>query len=338
MTDARLGVWEELENAAPGPGVVYRRLHPKSARDLRAVLDPATGRRTVLFERSWKPSDQLPKLVQSRAVSVDARRSADGTRLVLALSLTDRAFQEVFSVLVDDVAAAAAAAANDHDATVVLLARLEAWRELLDEQAAAGLSTQFRRGLFGELHALTRLLLPRMQARAAVSSWTGPFRANQDFQYEHCALEVKATAGQQPQTLVISNERELDDKGVGRLYLLHVSLDERQGGEGMSLNAAVDRALDELHDLVGQRELRDRLVRYGYLESQRELYDEPRYSVRGSGLYRVTGAFPRITEADLPEGVGAVRYTLTLSAIKDHAVAVEELYTDLGGTRNRSGQ
>ena len=326
MTEPLSDVWDELARARDGVGVVYRRLHPESRRDLRAVLDRTTMVRTLQFDRPWRPADSLPPLVQSHAVRMDIRRDQQGTRLSVLISLADPTFADVFSVLADDVAAATAAAPDDNEATNILFEQLERWRTLLQALREDGLSATFRRGLFAELHLLGGLILDTVPARTAVEGWTGPLRAHQDFQFPACAVEVKSSVGRQPQTFTVASERELDDTGASALYLFHVSVDERRGGDGTSLNDAVSAVEAAVAaDTTARTVLRDRLVQYGYHAHQRHLYDDPHYRVRDTALYRVAGDFPRITEDRLPTGVGAVRYKVAIAGCAEWLTDESEL-------------
>ena len=94
-------------------------------------------------------------------------------------------------------------------------------------------------------------------------------------------------------------------KGRARLILAHLSLDERRGGNGESLNTAVDRTRD---DSDRRRCAAHSWTTCSYAPDtcaqQRDLYDEPRYTVRKQRFWHVAGDFPRITEADLRPGVG----------------------------------
>jgi hypothetical protein len=63
--------------------------------------------------------------------------------------------------------------------------------------------------------------------------------------------------------------------------------------------------------------MRDRLLEYGYADVHRYRYDHTRYTVRELWVLEVADGFPRITELDLPEGVGRVRYQLSLTACAD---------------------
>jgi hypothetical protein len=202
---------------------------------------------------------------------------------------------------------------------------------MLQNVAEAGLTPEARRGLFGELKVLRDHLLPTMSAADAVRAWTGPDAANQDFQLPGTAIEVKTSSGKEPQTIVISNERELDERGTARLVLAHLSLDERRGGNGESLNTTVDQTRDALADAAARDLLDDLLVRAGYLRHQRDLYDEPRYTVRKEQFWHVTGDFPRITEASLPPGVGDCRYRITTAGLEPYLMKPEDVTSAIGG-------
>ena len=207
-----------------------------------------------------------------------------------------------------------------------LSGRFEHWRQMLQSLADSGLTPESRRGLFGELTFLRDYLLAILPADEAVRAWTGPTAAHQDFQLPGAAIEVKTSSGKEPQTLVISNERELDDTGMARLILAHFSLDERRGGNGESLNAIVDRTRDLVTDARRHEDvLDDLLVRAGYLQQQRELYDEPRYTVRKQRFWHVTGDFPRITEADLRPGVGDCSTASPTAGLEQYAMTAEDV-------------
>lgn len=316
--------WAALEAETGHDGQVSRRLLPSSGHDLHARLDLADRSRTLRYTCPWTgdPPTQLP---QSQAVRT--RAGISGGVLRVDVTLTDPLFASPFTSLANDVAGATASATSHDAALTALLTRLEHWQELLARLRENGMDPQQRRGLFGELHTLHTHVLPHTAPATAIRGWTGPQRANQDVQLDSCAIEVKTTSGQQPQALVVANERELDDTGTGLLLLLHLSLDERRGGTGSSLNEAADLIDQQLSGRPEVRsEYRDRLEQAGYLPHQRHLYDEPRYEPRGESCFQVGDGFPRITESQLAPGVGAVRYSITLAACQPHAVAIDRLH------------
>jgi hypothetical protein len=318
--------WAELE-AGPGiAGSTRLRLHPKSGQDLfLSVVKPALTRRLLLHLPAATAAVK-EAAHDSRGIRV-AVEAGDAGGDALVVELTEPLFAAVFDPLVADIAAAASRAKSADDAAAQLLLRLEFWRSLLRDLDTGSMPTTRRRGLVGELHCLREVLLSRagLPSLAAVQTWTGPLATNQDFQFTGGAIEVKATAAKKPQSLVITNERELDDTGVGNLVLVAVSLDERHGGAGTSLNTMVSETRNALVDPAAVQLFDQRLAAYGYLAQHRDRYDEPRYTVRDLAAWRVGGAFPRIVEAGLLPGVGDVKYRIVTAGLDAFQVGIQDV-------------
>lgn len=326
--------WERLEADRHSGGVTVRRIYPGSAHDIFiAVRHPGSSRMLTLRVPPRDADEalrQLRTLPRTRGLDIEvARLPDDGSELRFVL--TDASLREVFNPLAGDIAAAAQQAPDARAAAQAAVHRFEHWQRMLENLANTGLTHEARRGLFGELSILRTHLLPAMPSIDAVAAWTGPLAANQDFQLPGAAIEVKTSAGKEPQTLVISNERELDSRGTPQLLLACLSLDERRGGRGESLNTAVAQARAAVADAAPRSLLDDLLVRAGYLESQQTLYDEPRYTVRSERLWRVTGDFPRITEADLRPGVGDCRYRITTTGLEEYLMTATQVSVLIGG-------
>jgi hypothetical protein len=250
----------------------------------------------------------------------------------LQISLTAGDLREVFTPLAEDIAATA----RDSTAETVLertVNRFVRWQELMRSVASTGMGKDARLGLYGELHVLRHHLMQAVSADDAVLAWTGPEGANQDFQLpSEVAVEVKATAAKNPTTVRITNERQLDDRGVRRLVLIRLALDERRGGLGASLNSVVDDIRAALHISSVVAKFDTRLAWVGYLPHQRDLYDEPRYTVRRMDLWSVGEGFPRIVETGLPEGIGNCSYDISVNALEKHRMTTDEVIRMIRGT------
>lgn len=316
--------WEHLAVDQHAAGITVRRIHPESAHDMFIAMRHPDGCRMLTLRIGARDADEALRLLRvlpsTRGIEMQLTRLANHDS-ELRVVLTDNSLREVFNPLADDIATTAGAALTSTEAVLAGVRRFEHWRLMLERLADTGLPPEARRGLFGELTILRDHLLPALPAADAVSAWTGPTAANQDFQFAAAAIEVKTSSGKEPQTLMIASERELDGQGTGTLILAHLSLDERRGGNGESLNNAIDstRAL-VVSDATASALLDDLMVRAGYLSQQRELYDEPRYSVRKQRFWRVTGDFPRITEADLRAGVGDCRYRISTAGLEPYLI------------------
>ena len=66
------------------------------------------------------------------------------------------------------------------------------------------------------------------------------------------------------------------------------------------------------------------LLERGYLHQQAWRYQKTGYVVRESNMFRVSGNFPRLTERDLPPGVGDLTYSISVSECKKFTAPLEE--------------
>jgi hypothetical protein len=326
--------WERLEADQHVTGITVRRIYPGSAYDIFIAVRHPGNCRMLTLRVPERDADEalreLRALPSTRGLNMElARLADDGSELRVVL--TDAGLREVFNPLAGDIAAAAQQAPDPAAAVLAAVSRFEHWQRMLEKLADTGLTPEARRGLFGELSILRSHLLPRMSVADAVAAWRGPAAANQDFQLHGAAIEVKTSTAKEPQTLVISNERELDPCGTPWLLLAFLSLDERRGGSGESLNAAIGEARAAATDAAAKSSLDDLLVRAGYLESQRDLYDEPRYTVRKEWFWHVTGDFPRITETDLRPGVGDCRYRISTTGLDEYVMTPAQVSTAISG-------
>jgi len=135
----------------------------------------------------------------------------------------------------------------------------------------------------------------------------------------------------QPQTVRITSERQLDTTGVGDLFLHVVVVDEREvspesENPGLSLPALITVIRAALAaDTMALVEFNDRLIEAGWIDLQAARYEGRRLTPRQELTFRVTGDFPRLTEQQLPAGVGDVDYALSLAACTPFAVSPTEM-------------
>lgn len=323
--------WDALAQATGKPGVIRLRAAPESRHDLFIGIILPGARECFWYDVSSNvvPNDyRLPELRSVRAVIGPVIDTPTKTRVQLELENTE--LSQVFRAMIDDLISTIAATLDDDTGLAALSRRVERWRRLLETGGAGGLGTTDRRGLAGELIVLDQILDNGGSAARSVATWAGPYGKHQDFQAVLAAIEVKATVTKQPQSLIISSERELDRTGVPHLYLVHVSLDERKGGSGQSLNALVGRLRSRVSsDLAALSGLDDALSAYGYLNEQAPLYETPNYTVREQSAFEVLDGFPCITEDDLPTGVGDVTYRIQVAALQPFAVRPSQAFSTM---------
>lgn len=310
-------IWHDLEGRSGDSGFLQRRIAPESKQDLHLGIHKDRGQRVLLLDVGPKQI-KLPLADGGAAVALNLVHLTGPARYAVELALTSAAYADLFNALINDIVSAVAPIDDASAAVKQFIGRFERWQAFL-KTAGEGLSRQRQRGVFGELLVLRDTLAPITGAGAAVIAWTGPAQAPQDFTFGPVAVEVKTTASNRHQHLGISGERQLDTSRLDHLFLAHLSVDEQEGvGETLPELVADLRSVTAT-DPLEQIALEERLFAGGYHDLHAVRYVIG-YSLREQNLFEVTGDFPRITEPELPVGIGEVHYSLAVSACTSWAV------------------
>lgn len=307
-------LWLEMEGAAVAQnGVLRRRVLPNAACDLFVGIEHPSRRRALLLRVPQAETRALESAPQARGVEMRMGRLPDDptdcTSVVLALA--DEACRDIFSVLVDDIAAHVGAAATARTAVEQFLSRFSRWQAFLERFGPDGLSDSAQRGLFGELWFLRWYLLP--VGSGTVDAWMGPKMAPQDFHLPGLAIEVKTTTSKQHQKLRISGERQLEISASLRIIIFHISLDAHRD-TGLSLVELVTGIRAQLATTpLALATFNEGLLEAGYLDVHAQRYVRTGYIERERHFFEVRGDFPRIVGADLRAGVGDVFYSISVA-------------------------
>ena len=250
----------------------------------------------------------------------------------LQVILTANELREVFNPLVADVADTAQAAP---DAAEALTAAVDTVRQVAGPSACrqqGRTGAEARRGLYGELLCWETRPARRLSQPEAVEAWTGPTGTNQDFQLPDVAIETKASTAKRPRSIRIASERQLDGTGTPALLLALVQLDERRGGIGREPEQAGRTHTSAAHRPRRAARFDGLLIQAGYLPGHRDLYDEPRYTLRDLRFWHVRDEFPRLVESDLPDGVGDCSYHVSTSGLEAYRATADEVTELIGGS------
>ena len=307
-----------LSPADDGTAWLLRRATAAPGHPLLVALEPATRIRTLLVPAAKSEVPPRRDWPECRGLELQIVSIAGATHL--AVRLRDAASADVFTALADDVAPRVAAATRTVDAVTV------------------GLSREEERGLWGELHTLKTHLIASLGAAEAVAAWKAGSAAHQDFQCPAGALEVKTTAAKQPQSVRITSERQLDDTGVGELFLHVVAIDEREvapvgTAPGTSLPVLVGELRIVLAATATLAVFEDRLMECGYFDLHAPRYEGRRRTVRSEQTFRVAEGFPRLTETMLPPGVGDTSYAVSLAACAPFSTGIPEMLAAISNSK-----
>lgn len=307
--------WQALEQERRRePGWHVRRIYPEAACEIFAGIRQPGSYSGLLLEL---PVEDVPaELILPRSTSFVVEpillTNRSDRHVRYALTLSDRSYSNVFSVLCEDVAATAAHAQSARGALREGVTRLHVWQAFMAKHGPGGMSESAVLGLIGELLLIRDQLIPLIGVRAAIDAWSGPFGEPNDFALRGGFLEVKTTSRQVPEVLEIANSSQLDDTR-GDILLVHVRLRSRPGGITLPQLVADVRSsvVGEAPDRVS--EFDNLLMTVGYVPAQAELYTAA-YTHERSDLFTVAGQFPRLRRSDVPAGVRNCTYTVELDA------------------------
>ncbi len=288
-------------------GTQRLRLSAKAPVDLWIEVDGDNKTASMKIE-NIPQNVNIPEIKSSDAIQVSGFESGASTTVVIVL--TNFKFVEIFGRLVEDLTKTAEEEPTAELSLSSTLRRLTSWNRLF-AASARGLGSSAQKGLIGELSLLLEVV-NSLGPAIAVQTWKGPLGSPQDFERGPVGVEVKATSGAAPNVVRVSSERQLDPTAASPLLLWAVLLQPAPAGE--TLNEWVDRARAAFEvDAAALSDFEYLLSRAGYLETHRDRYSE-KFIVVEKRCYRVLEGFPRIDHEWLPEGVGSVRYALSLAA------------------------
>ena len=75
-----------------------------------------------------------------------------------------------------------------------------------------------------------------------------------------------------------------------------------------------------------------KLLESGFYDIHRALYEGRGYTIRQENSYRVNGNFPRLTESQIPIGVGDVKYSIVLSESEEWRINQQTLFKEIQKT------
>ena len=249
----------------------------------------------------------------------------EGQGSTIALATRSTAYNGLFARLVDDLVGTIDGVESKSAVIEALGGRLETWQRFLEEVDPGGLSVEAQTGLFGELWFLRDHLL-KVLGPSAVTAWQGPLRAIQDFQAQDWAIEVKTTRQAAPAAIRIANERQLQGDGLATLALVLIALEQRADGSPTLVDMVASVRAAVIPGSPVSAELEDRLLSAGYLDEQADLYRGNAFALRWTLCSLVAEGFPRITEHDLPAGIGDVSYSIAVDSCREYEIGLPLLW------------
>ncbi len=254
----------------------------------------------------------------------------DTEHATLELVLINSQFTDVFTHLVEDIIEQIGNEKNEKSMIKRFTSRFLKWQQFLEQYTLEGLSEVEQRGLYGELWFLRKYMIPICGINEGIDAWCGPEGSPQDFRLKGYAIEVKTTIGKQHETIVISNEQQLDDTGLKALFLQHISLIVT-AGNNETLPEIIKNIRTKIENSSASVEkFNNLLIDSGYIDAHAERYQSKGYSIRSYNIFHVKDTFPRIIIGDLRNGVGDVHYSINVSECMHYGVNEQDFKNLLG--------
>ena len=245
-----------------------------------------------------------------RALTIDQGVRADG-RWSLRIVLNEPQLLPVFSALCRDIVSFTRAGVDESRLAGAIMGRIDRWRTLL-ERKTPGLGEPALRGLIGELLVLETELLAKLTPREAVSAWTGPSGAPQDFLLPSGVhLEVK-TIGRDAGTARVNGLSQLD-ASTDPLILVAVRVETT----GVAARGAVTAPVLVARLRQALIDAPDALVDFEAALASMGWHEDPSHDVFALRpltieAHDVTADFPRLIRASVPAGVVEADYSIVL--------------------------
>lgn len=326
-------IWQSLDSGVSSissPGLLKRLIDPDMHPELHLAVSIPDKARHLLVRMPDDWREDIIDLPRWKGADIFVYRGEERPvrGKYLAIRQGRYSTREVFQSLIADLCDTIYSSERVSSLEGLISERLERWRVFFEEQGQEGLSPEAQQGLFGELLFIRDYLIPALGMRIAVKCWTGSKRMDRDFQFGRHAVEIKTSSGKQHQKVFISNEKQLDMKGLDFLDLVFFSLElMTEGGE--TLPAIVTAIRELLSEEVALASVfNDKLLDAGYLDVLARSYTRA-YVPMTVKAYRVSDEFPRILGSNLPEGVGDITYSVMLSACESFRIPVSEIVDDV---------
>jgi len=266
----------------------------------------------------------LPPSSRGFKVRID-NFGSDNVTSDLLISVAGEEYNDIFTIFAKELLRILSNMSVPGDLIEYTLRYLRKWQNFMEKLTGDQLTPNQRLGLFGELFFLYNTIIPLIGVRAAILSWYGPDKKQQDFLFENSnGVEIKTTISKAPVSLSISSEKQLDPTGFFNLFLHHIEVIEVKDS-GKTLNDIVDQIrLACLDDPEISMEFMLKLTCCNYRQKDRKYYEDIGYSTSKTSTYLVSEDFPHITAVNLKDGICNVRYSILAAVLGPFAVEYSE--------------
>ena len=322
-------LWEQLTQDALKNGQSVRLLvDSKLLYRVYIGVESITNDRFVLIELPERSKREVLKFIRPQGIIVKFVTTGQEKNGFVSclLKVAASEMNDVFSIVLSDILLELSNCHEESQYTNTLKYRLEKWEEFFRQSKKEKLNENLIIGLFGELQFIKDLSDKGFSEGDKL--WNGPIRAEQDFQTEGIAVEVKTTRANKIDEIQISSLEQLDICQRKKLFLCVYRI-KNDDLKGITLPQFIQDIRQNLPD-ERKRIFDAKLKCLGYDDSLRELYSE-RYSVCENEIFEVTPDFPKLVKSGIAPEISKVSYRIRLGGCSEYIKTTEDVIQAIKG-------
>ena len=257
----------------------------------------------ILDTGKWESIDSSKAV---SAVCIEYSKSKYGLKFLLKYPSLDELFIKLCWDLLDCSKAAS-------DPVQTILERYNSWLLLLQKQQPGLMSLSKQKGLIAEL----MFFIDQCESRDAgevLSAWVGPEGCDQDFIFDNCWYEIKATV-KSSNSIIISSLQQLDREDYGELIVYFMDKVSSGGTGTFSLPDVVEGVQRVLTDQIQKDQLECKLAMCGYYYCDSQKYRDTYYVCSERRDYIVDDGFPVLSVQNVPHEIIEAKYSIDLASI-----------------------
>ncbi len=323
-------IWEEINHESknnPDSGLIARKILSKSGQPVFLASDFGSGIRYLYIRIIFSPfinTERFPIFKGMEIVQVNTSIADCRNQDFLRISQVIPSTENIFELFISDICENIINLDDFQSLESTLFIILNQWKKFFEKNEQEILSLQAQQGLFGELAFFENYMLSNYSPYEAVAFWTGPQRANHDFQIENTAFEIKTTASKQHRKIYINSEKQLDGTGLKKLFLIVYSLNIHENSQERSLPTQINRIRTQImNDSIALYRFEIQIAKSGYDKNWENLY-KTGFSISNVSFYDVVEGFPCITQQGLVEGIGDIKYSIMVSACTQYRIEEQQ--------------
>ena len=190
---------------------------------------------------------------------------------------------------------------------------LQDWADFLKDNRKV-LSQSELIGFWGELYVISHYIMKDHDALDVIRYWVGPSGAKKDITLNSFAIEVKTTTSSAAKEIEISSLDQLD-KTTEKLYLLHLFINCADAAHGLTLTGLYQRVRLKIQHNSSALALYTK--RAGSIYNKADIKQKSEYFMCSEvNMYDVLSDFPKLCRPDIPNGILAAKYSLSISSIQ----------------------